>query len=67
MARGAQCDTPLVMVSKVFSLYKMDALGHFLMMQTTALHMSAKTSASAVVVPVNTKKIGEFLEFFQKW
>jgi hypothetical protein len=33
MAR-AQWDTPLVMISKVFSLYKMDALGHCLMMHT---------------------------------
>jgi hypothetical protein len=49
------------MTSKVFSLYKMDALGHCLMMHT------AKKSGTAVVLPINTKKIVDFFHFFQKW
>jgi len=64
MAR-AQCDRPLVMISKVFSLYKMDALGHCLMMQSLPLHMSAEKSAAAVVLPINTKKLANSFNFFK--
>jgi hypothetical protein len=57
------------MISKVFSLYKMDALGHSLLddAHNLQLFMSAEKSASAVVLPINTKKIGKFFQFFQKW
>jgi len=38
------------MISKVFSLYKMDA-------HSLQLHMSAEKSGSAIVLPINTQKL----------
>jgi hypothetical protein len=65
MAR-AQCDRPLVMISKVFSLYKMDALMSLLDdAHSLQLHMSAEKSAAAVVLPINTKKLANSFNFFK--
>ncbi len=63
MAR-AQCDTALVMISKVFSLYKMDALGHCT--QPATAHVSREKWVYCCASNKHTK-IGEFFHFFQKW
>jgi len=50
------------MISKVFSLYKMDALGDAHSLQ---LHMSAEKSGSPVVLPMNTQKLVDSFNFFK--
>ncbi len=62
MAR-AQCDKPLVMISKVFSLYKMDA---WWCPQPATAHVS-REKCICCCASNRHKKCGKFFQFFQKW
>jgi len=54
------------MISKVFSLYKMDANRSLLDdAHSLQLHMSGEKSVSAVVLPINTQKLVNCFNFFK--